>query len=204
MHFFYQAPTLNPSRIETEEPSSDTTNVPSSSPLLDSSSGMPTIPNRNYAPTLDPTPFIVSTQMPSIEIKATNTFDKTSPTFEEECKGVLLSPSVLDDGIVSQIEFTSFLDDRCKAEGLCEGQSKIAFEHLDVEFQLDFILGACPGDTEDCVDDLKAAWNNGTHFGYDVGNEDIEKMIDKLCYSALEYAHSNGLAATLGKCMLRA
>lgn len=215
MHFFYQAPTLNPSRIETEEPSSDTTNVPTTSPLLDSSSGMPTFPNRNYAPTLDPTPFIVSSQMPSIEMKATNTFDTTSPTFqpnlfnglgkfEEECKGVLLSPSVLDDGIVSQIEFTSFLNDRCKAEGLCEGQSKIAFEHLDVEFQLDFILGACLGDTEDCVDDLKAAWYNGTHFGYDVGNEDIEKMIDILCYSAFEYAHSNGLAATSGECMLRA
>ena len=150
-------------------------------------------------------------------MKATNTSDTTKPTFqprpnlftglgkfEEECKDVLLSPSVLDDGIVSQIEFTSFLGDRCIAEGLCDGQSKIAFENLDVELQLDFILGACraSAEAEDCVDDLKAAY--GTHFGYDAGSEDLEAMVGKLCHSAFEYALSNGLAETSGECILRA
>ena len=120
-------------------------------------------------------------------------------SFVAECNNVLLSPEFVEDNIVSQIEFASFLMNRCRAEGLCEDSSKVSFEQLDLQLQLDFILGACGDGTVECIGELEADWRNGTHFGFDAEDEDIENSVDKLCMKAYDYAISMGLVNTLGK-----
>lgn len=158
---------------------------------------------------------VLPTQPPSSqgENKATGSplsFATNSPTFRpnlfngpdpfvDECKTTLLSAESIEDGTISQIEFADFLVSRCKAEGLCGKESKIAFEELDVGLQLDFILGVCFEDTEDCISSLEADWRNGSHFGFDAKDEHVADSLEVLCLSAFEYAVSVGLVTTSGK-----
>ena len=120
-------------------------------------------------------------------------------SFTTECKAVLLSPAFLEDNIVSQIEFTSFLMDRCRAEGMCDQRSKVSFEQLNPQLQLDFILGACQDDIVECIGVLEASWRNGTHFGFNAEDEGIENSVDMLCSKAFDSAISMGLVNTRGE-----
>lgn len=95
-------------------------------------------------------------------------------SFVQECKDTLLSPSTIEDGVLSQLEFADFLFGRCNDEGLCDDQSGMKFEQLDVKLQLDFILAACDGEMADCIDELGS-------FGFNTQDEGIETSIDELC-----------------------
>eukprot|EP00804_Cyclotella_cryptica_P015296 CCRYP_005407-RB/>CCRYP_005407-RB protein AED:0.31 eAED:0.31 QI:300/1/1/1/1/1/4/241/1227 len=180
---------------------------PSPVPIADDSKATQ-IPVARAGLTEPPTPSrSLPTPLPSFtkETQATHapaSFATGGPSmsFVHECTHYLLSPDSVRDGIVSQIEFAEFLTYRCVEEGLCNNESNLTFQELDVSLQLEFILGACQDDSPsgkaNCIDELHTDWRSGSHFGFDVNNAKIELLVEKLCSSAFDYAILMGLVTT--------
>ena len=111
----------------------------------------------------------------------------------------------MEDGIISQMEFTRFLIHHCIQQGLCDDRTIITFEELDVGLQLDFILGVCSHEEQEmkaqCIRDLEIMWREGDQFGFDVNDNDMDSLsmdVGDMCEQAYDHVVEMGLAKTQG------
>lgn len=100
--------------------------------------------------------------------------------FVDDCSSFLLSPDSIEDGIVSQNEYASFLLSLCRSEDLCDDETNLEFEQLNLGLQLEFVRGACPyvglEERISCIDDLESMWLEGGEFGFRVSEDGIDAV----------------------------
>ena len=125
--------------------------------------------------------------------------------FVDDCTSYLLSPDTLEDGIISQTEYTQFLARHCIQQDLCDDGTVVEFEQLDINLQLEFVLGVCNHEDQEgkvqCVTNLEVMWRDNQQFGFDVNNVDMDLRIDVLDMCANTYNHvlEMGLTVSQGK-----
>jgi hypothetical protein len=117
--------------------------------------------------------------------------------FVDECTSFLLSDDTLDDGLISQDEFASFLSDYCILLGVCSADTELEFQNLSVELQLSFLLFICDQpqelEREECLDSFVS---EGGEFGYDLSLNEfavVETEVEQLCSQSFQYASITGL-----------
>ncbi len=225
-------PTFSPTTVPTQGPSLIPTNephaLPSSSPTYRPSpfptegpSDYPTSRHPSVSPSLSPvtkdpteepssedtiTPSSTPSYQPTLEHDTAPSTPRSS-RFADECTSYFLSPSFLEDGILSQIEFTQFITHHCIQNELCDDAALITFEELDVSLQLEFILGVCSHkervDKEECIDELRDMWRNGREFGFAVDSEvDMQLLtadVRDVCDKSYGYVLEMGFAVTIGE-----
>jgi len=119
----------------------------------------------------------------------------------------LLASSVTEDGIISQIDFAKFLGRLCieRSEGDCDGSSGIAFEELNVNLQLQFILDVCShrkGEKEVCIEHLQTMWREGDEFGFVVASGEQQRLrqqVKDFCLDSYQYALDMGFIGGHGR-----
>lgn len=123
----------------------------------------------------------------------------TSPDFVSQCASFLMSPERTEDGIISQDEFASFLDHRCRADSLCEEVGEeLEFERLSLSLQLGFVKNVCQYndviENIDCIKKLERMWLNDGVFGFVVeGSEKLKESVQNLCVNSFRNAVEMGL-----------
>ena len=124
-------------------------------------------------------------------------------SFVNDCASYLLSSVFLEDGIISQMEFTHFLMHHCMEQGLCGDRTIITYEELDVSLQIEFILGVCSRvDQEEkveCINELKTMWKSGNLFGFNASVDDLDLLVKDMCYNSYHHVLLMGLTATPGE-----
>ena len=128
--------------------------------------------------------------------------------YVQECKSFLLTPEIINDGIISQVDFSTFLLHQCRAEELCEtNDAPLQFEQLQVSLQLLFINGVCPqeelGDKMECIHDLEWMWRNEGEFGFrmeeDGDADSLSGLVGNMCRESYADVGRMGLTRTLGE-----
>lgn len=125
--------------------------------------------------------------------------------FALQCALFLLSPERLEDGIISQDEFTAFLDHRCISEGRCaNGDEQLEFERLSLDLQLGFVIGVCPiadlATRIGCIKSLEESWLDSGVFGFQVNaEENLSELVQEMCSGAYSDAVDASLIGTIGK-----
>jgi len=124
--------------------------------------------------------------------------------FVDDCTSYLLSPNALEDGVISQTEYTQFLAHHCIQLDLCDDGTVIEFEQLDINLQLEFILGVCNHEYQaekvQCVTNLEVMWKDNRQFGFDVNNIDMLSFdVMDMCANTYNHVLEMGLTVSQGK-----
>jgi len=124
--------------------------------------------------------------------------------FVDDCTSYLLSPDTLKDGIISQTEYTQFLAHHCIEQELCDDETFIEFEQLDINLQLEFVLGVCNHEDQaekvQCVTNLEVMWRDNRQFGFDVNDNDLLSFdVMDMCASTYNHVLDMGLTVSQGK-----
>jgi len=118
--------------------------------------------------------------------------------FIRRCKSYLFFNPPIDDGKISQVDFTNFLIDICMLTEACKSDETQIFDNLPVPLQLRFLWVECPplNDTkaadEGCLNEFTKFDANG-EFGVTVTEEnkdDVEIKVDDLCKSIYSHAET--------------
>ena len=179
---------LSPSTaLPTKQPSLIPSNGPSSQPVS------PTISPSSSWPTHSPTVSSIPRDHQSSGIP-----------FVDDCTSYLLSPNALEDGIISQTEYTQFLAHHCIQQELCDEGTVVEFEQLDINLQLEFILGVCNHEDQEgkvqCVTNLEVMWRDNQQFGFDVNDNDmLGNDIMDMCANTYNHVLDMGLTVSQGK-----
>jgi len=183
------APTLSPS-----------TALPTMKPSLIPSSG----PSRQPVfPTISPSSSWPSTHSPTVSSIPKDHQESGIP-FVDDCTSYLLSPDTLEDGIISQTEYTQFLARHCIQQDLCDDGTVVEFEQLDINLQLEFVLGVCNHEDQvrkvQCVTNLEVMWRDNQQFGFDVNDNDmLSNDVMDMCANTYNHVLDMGLTVSQGK-----
>ena len=120
--------------------------------------------------------------------------------FVRGCKTSLLSSQTTNDGIISQIDFTTMLLDQCQLDDLCPSNYQLTFDQLTVALQMDFIDGVCPMDDRfECISGLYEMWVDTGMFGFRADDPDIVDLVSNVCISTFRDAVDSGFAKSAGE-----
>ena len=121
--------------------------------------------------------------------------------FVRGCKTSLLSSQTTNDGIISQIDFTTMLLDQCQLDDfLCPSNYQLTFDQLTVALQMDFIDGVCPMDDRfECISGLYELWVDTGMFGFRADDPDIVDLVSNVCISTFRDAVDSGFAKSAGE-----
>lgn len=126
--------------------------------------------------------------------------------FVDACSSFLLSPKSIKDGIVSQNEYASFLLSQCRLEGLCDDDTNLEFQQLDLVLQLKFVRGVCPynglEEKISCIDDLESMWLEAGEFGFRVSENGIDALsnhVEDMCIDTYVDVAKMRLIGTFGE-----
>jgi len=122
--------------------------------------------------------------------------------FVTECVAFLSLSDSIQDGVVSQNEFTSFLVSRCISDKMCNGEFDIPFEHLTLDLQLRFIKAVCSHkfiEEKNVCDELERMWLESRVFGFQVIEDvNLSELIEEICTEAYDDAIEMKLVETIG------
>lgn len=151
-----------------------------------------------------PGPLILSTARnnppPERRIQQLSLLSEKNSAFVSECTSFLLSPDSLQDGVISQDEYASFLLSQCRMEGLCGEGTTLGFEQLSIGLQLQFVRGVCPynclEDRLACIAGLQDMWIDDGEFGFlvsETGLFEVNELVNDMCVDAYSDAVEMGL-----------
>jgi hypothetical protein len=118
--------------------------------------------------------------------------------FVDDCSGYLLSKSVLGDQKVSNEEYVDFLVKSCLEQGTCQPDEDIAFGSLNSNLQSNFILSACPTNSEDAAGCYYEFKRMGADFGFLATPDTIaalDERVQSLCASTYSIIDEEGIFA---------
>jgi hypothetical protein len=134
--------------------------------------------------------------------------------YVRECASYLLSPTSIEDGLLSQYDLVDMLLGVCRLRGPClddgDDHVDLTFDALSVDLQLSFIEVVCPLDMRnkfDCVLDLYRTWLDYGIFGFVIPYDDddeeedddrrsLDDVVRETCVATYPYAVEMGLLAT--------
>ena len=154
--------------------------------------------------TISPSSSWPSTHSPTVSSTPKDHQESGIP-FVDDCTSYLLSPDTLKDGIISQTEYTQFLAHHCIEQELCDEGTVVEFEQLDINLQLEFVLGVCNHEDQvgkvQCVTNLEVMWRDNQQFGF-VNDNDMNLLsndVMDMCANTYNHVLDMGLTVSQGK-----
>ncbi len=131
--------------------------------------------------------------------------DVTSQTFQRDCQRELLSHQIVTSGILSQVDFATFVNSYCVSNGACDPSTPPRqFDNLNINIQLSFVWSICPqGNATAQVSCLEQLRNSGQDFGFVITStafSQVAKEVSSLCRKIYPLLQEDGLLPTNGKC----
>ena len=120
--------------------------------------------------------------------KNADQLSKTHNIFINSCVDSVLSDSIIEDKLISQVDAANFFARICIDVGVCPQDYTTTFQALDHRLQLSFMRFNCPlrfdqQEVQQCLNELQA--QGGTEFGYVIKpNQDmsqLQSMVRGLC-----------------------